>query len=259
MRERLLEARAAARAAKKEGKKAKSAAAAAASNGGVAAPAVAAGGGGKRAAEAPAAAANGAAPGAVYGGEAARSGGAAAKKFKATELMPSHADKKVGAARLAWPGSHGFPAGPGAGRGAAWRAAGTSGRCSWRPDACARPCRLNPPAACRSDRGCSVATPFGHCGAATPLVAKPAHAAAHPPRRCGRACSPPAGRARTRRPSCAAAQRPAACTCPDSERLGDWSASAGRRRQRLRTFSLSRGTQPAASCCSCLFCGSANV
>lgn len=253
MRERLLEARAAARAAKKEGKKAKSAAAAA-SNGGAAAPALAAGGGGKRAAEAPPAPANGAAPGA-----AARSGGAAAKKFKATELMPSHADKKVGAARLAWPGSHGFPAGLGAGRGAAWRAAGTSGRCGWRPDACATPCRLNPRQRVRWIGVAALPRLFGRRGAAMPLVATPAHAAAYPPRRCGRACSPPAGRVRTRRPSCAAAQRPAACTCPDSEWHGDWSASAGRRRQRLRTFSLSRGNQPAGSCCSCLFCGSAIV
>ncbi|GAB4820969.1 hypothetical protein N2152v2_008015 [Parachlorella kessleri] len=110
LREKLLEQRAAARAAKKDGKKASKAAA----------PAVGAAVGEKRAAAAEARSGNGAlaaaaAAGALYGGEAARNGtvtaieassngvlkggesaaGAAAKKFKATELMPSHADKKV--------------------------------------------------------------------------------------------------------------------------------------------------------------------
>ncbi len=93
LREKLLEQRAAARAAKKDKKKEKATAAAA-----------------KRPAEA-AEAANGDGSGSagangngLYAGEAARSNGgaavvngsgAAAKKFKATELMPSHADKKV--------------------------------------------------------------------------------------------------------------------------------------------------------------------
>ena len=91
MREALLEARAAARAAKKEGKKGKAAAAAGAKR-----PAAEAGAGAAGAAAAPAGGSGG-----LYAGEAARNGGdaagaaAAAKKFKAAELMPTHADKKV--------------------------------------------------------------------------------------------------------------------------------------------------------------------
>lgn len=92
LREALLEQRAAARAAKKEGKKAAAGAkraageATAKQNGSQAAPTAGA---------APAAAQAAAAAG-LYAAELARSGGVVgAKKFKASELMPSNADKKV--------------------------------------------------------------------------------------------------------------------------------------------------------------------